>query len=50
MFDGHEHVGITAGTSTPYEVIAEVYHAILKMPGVDVNACSGLPDPKENLH
>ncbi len=49
MFVGHQHVGITAGTSTPFEVIAEVYHAIINMPDVDVLACSGLPDPKENL-
>ena len=50
MLDGHEHVGITAGTSTPFEVIAEVYNAILNMAGVDILACSGLPDPRENLH
>ena len=50
MLVGHDHVGITAGTSTPFKVIAEVYNAILNMPGVDILACSGLPDPKENLH
>lgn len=44
MFEGHEHVGITAGTSTPSEVIEEVYEAIISMPGVDVSACSGLPE------
>lgn len=44
MFVGHEHVGITAGTSTPSEVIAEVYQAIISMPGVDIAACSGLPE------
>jgi 4-hydroxy-3-methylbut-2-enyl diphosphate reductase len=49
MLDGHEHIGITAGTSTPFEVIAEVYNAIINMPDVDILACSGLPDPKENL-
>ncbi len=43
-FANHEHVGITAGTSTPYEVINEVYQAILNMPGVDEEASSGLPD------
>jgi 4-hydroxy-3-methylbut-2-enyl diphosphate reductase len=50
IFRGHQHVGITAGTSTPYEVIEEVYNTIIDMPGVDLPACSGLPDPKENLH
>lgn len=50
MFMGHEHVGITAGTSTPFGVISEVYHAIINMPEVDLSACSGLPDPKENLY
>ena len=45
MFNGKEHVGITAGTSTPHHVIEDVYNAILKMPGVDVEACSGMPDP-----
>jgi 4-hydroxy-3-methylbut-2-en-1-yl diphosphate reductase len=43
MFEGKEHVGITAGTSTPHHVIEEVYNAILRMPGVDLEACSGLP-------
>lgn len=44
MFEGHDHVGITAGTSTPQEVIEEVYRAILKMPGVEVDQCSGPPE------
>jgi 4-hydroxy-3-methylbut-2-enyl diphosphate reductase len=48
MFEGHEHVGITAGTSTPQEVIEEVYQAIISMPGVDVSACSGLPERERN--
>ncbi len=43
-FSDLEHVGITAGTSTPYEVINEVYQAILNLPGVDEQASSGLPD------
>ena len=47
MFAGKEHVGITAGTSTPHHVIEEVYNAIIKMPGVDLNACSGLPEPED---
>ncbi|MBI4584076.1 MAG: 4-hydroxy-3-methylbut-2-enyl diphosphate reductase [Planctomycetes bacterium] len=50
MFNGLQHVGITAGTSTPYEVIEEVYNTIINLPGVDLSACSGLPEPKENLH
>jgi 4-hydroxy-3-methylbut-2-enyl diphosphate reductase len=50
MFVGHDHVGITAGTSTPHEVIEEVYHAILNMPGVDLAACSGLPEREKNLY
>jgi len=50
MFEGHEHVGITAGTSTPHEVIEEVYYAILNMPGVDQAACSGLPEREKNLY
>ena len=45
-FGGHDHVGITAGTSTPYEVIDEVYHAILAIPGVDAQSSSGLPEKK----
>ncbi len=44
MFSGHEHVGITAGTSTPPEVIEEVYEAIINMPGIDVSGRSGLPE------
>jgi len=47
MFIGKEHVGITAGTSTPQEVIEEVYNAIISMPGVDKSACSGLPEVRE---
>ncbi|MGQ9590564.1 MAG: 4-hydroxy-3-methylbut-2-enyl diphosphate reductase [Planctomycetota bacterium] len=43
MFEGCEHVGITAGTSTPSEVIDEVYRAILAMPGVDAAASYGPP-------
>ncbi len=50
MFVGREHVGITAGTSTPHHVIEEVYNAIIHMPGVDLEACSGLPDPEEVQH
>jgi 4-hydroxy-3-methylbut-2-enyl diphosphate reductase len=50
MFEGHEHVGITAGTSTPREVIEEVYEAIINMPGVDLESCSGLPAPEKYLH
>jgi 4-hydroxy-3-methylbut-2-enyl diphosphate reductase len=50
MFEGHDHVGITAGTSTPHEVIEEVYCAILEMPGVDKAACSGLPEREKNLY
>jgi 4-hydroxy-3-methylbut-2-enyl diphosphate reductase len=46
MIEGKEHVGITAGTSTPREVIEEVYYAILNLPGVDISACSDLP-PRE---
>lgn len=48
MFAGREHVGITAGTSTPHHVIEEVYNAIIKMPGVDLSACSGLPEPEDS--
>ncbi len=47
MFEGKEHVGITAGTSTPHHVIEEVYNGIIRMPGVDLAACSGLPKPEE---
>ena len=47
MFKGKEHAGITAGTSTPHHVIEAVYNAILKMPGVDLEACSGLSEPEE---
>lgn len=50
MFEGHQHVGITAGTSTPHEVIEEVYQAIIEMPGVDLEACSGLPEREKNLY
>ena len=46
MFEGKEHVGITAGTSTPREVIEEVYEAIIRIPEVDQALCSGMP-PKE---
>jgi 4-hydroxy-3-methylbut-2-enyl diphosphate reductase len=47
MFARKEHVGITAGTSTPHHVIEEVYNAIINMPGVDLSACSGLPEPED---
>ena len=50
MFEGKEHVGITAGTSTPHHVIEEVYNAIVQMPGVDLAACSGLPVSREEHH
>ena len=50
MFDGREHVGITAGTSTPREVIEEVYLAILSMPGVIVSEASGMPPKEKYLH
>ena len=50
VFGGHEHVGITAGTSTPREVIEEVYEAIINMSGVDPTTCSGLPEPESYLH
>lgn len=50
LFNDHEHVGITAGTSTPREVIEEVYEAIINMPGVDPTNCSGLPEPERYLH
>lgn len=48
MFEGHEHVGITAGTSTPYEVILEVYEEIINMPEVELSECSG-PPPRETF-
>ncbi len=48
MFEGHHHVGITAGTSTPYEVILEVYEEILNLPGVELSECSG-PPPRETF-
>ena len=50
MFDGRKHVGITAGTSTPREVIEEVYLAILSMPGVIVSEASGMPPKEKYLH
>jgi len=50
MFDGRGHVGITAGTSTPREVIEEVYLAILSMPGVIVSEASGMPPKEKYLH
>ena len=50
MFDGCEHVGITAGTSTPREVIEEVYLTILSMPGVVVSEASGMPPKEKYLH
>ncbi|MFP6737419.1 MAG: 4-hydroxy-3-methylbut-2-enyl diphosphate reductase [Planctomycetota bacterium] len=50
MFEGREHVGITAGTSTPREVIEEVYLAILSMPGVIVSEASGMPPKEKYLH
>ena len=48
MFDGASHVGITAGTSTPYDIILEVYEAIINMPQVDLARCSG-PPPRETF-
>ncbi|MCZ6793501.1 MAG: 4-hydroxy-3-methylbut-2-enyl diphosphate reductase [Planctomycetota bacterium] len=50
MFEGRTHVGITAGTSTPREVIEEVYQAIIDMPGVDLSQCSDLPPKEKYLH
>lgn len=50
MFEGRAHVGITAGTSTPREVIEEVYLAILSMPGVIVSEASGMPPKEKYLH
>ena len=41
---------ITAGTSTPREVIEEVYLAILSMPGVIVSEASGMPPKEKYLH
>ncbi len=49
-FEGHEHVGITAGTSTPYEVIEEVYEAILELPEVSRSESSGLPQRPKYLY
>lgn len=49
-FKGKRHVGITAGTSTPRDVIEEVYHAIISLPGVDLSACSDLPPKEKYLH
>lgn len=49
-FDGHNHVGITAGTSTPYEVIEEVYEALLDIPQVQDEQCSGLPERPKYVH
>ena len=50
MFEGKSHVGITAGTSTPREVIQEVYEAILAMPEVDITSASGMPPREKYLH
>ena len=50
MFEGRHHVGITAGTSTPREVIEEVYQAILEMPGVDITDASGMPPKEKYVH
>jgi len=50
MFAGKNHVGITAGTSTPREVIEEVYEAILAMPGVDIREASGMPPKEKYVH
>ncbi len=50
MFDGKQHVGITAGTSTPREVIEEVYLAILNMPGVAIADSTGLPPKEKHVH
>ena len=50
MFTNREHVGITAGTSTPRDVIEEVYEAIINMPGVQLDSCSGMPPPEKYLH
>ena len=49
-FEGKSHVGITAGTSTPRDVIEDVYHTILNMPGVDISQCSDLPPKEKYLH
>ena len=49
-FEGRAHVGITAGTSTPRDVIEEIYHAIIHMPGVDISQCSDLPPKEKYLH
>jgi 4-hydroxy-3-methylbut-2-enyl diphosphate reductase len=50
MFAGRKHVGITAGTSTPREVIEEVYEAILAMPGVNITEASGMPPKEKYVH
>jgi 4-hydroxy-3-methylbut-2-enyl diphosphate reductase len=50
MFEGKKHAGITAGTSTPREIIEEVYEAILAMPSVDVTSASGMPPKEKYLH
>ena len=50
MFEGKTHVGITAGTSTPREVIEEIYQAIINLPGVDLSECSDLPPKEKYLH
>jgi 4-hydroxy-3-methylbut-2-enyl diphosphate reductase len=50
MFRGRNHVGITAGTSTPREVIEEIYEAIINMPEVNISECSGLPPKEKYLH
>ncbi len=50
MFEDKEHVGITAGTSTPREVIEEVYEAILALPSVNITQASGMPPKEKYLH
>ena len=50
MFEDKEHVGITAGTSTPREVIEEVYEAILALPSVNIKQASGMPPKEKYLH
>ncbi|MEM7235844.1 MAG: 4-hydroxy-3-methylbut-2-enyl diphosphate reductase [Planctomycetota bacterium] len=49
-FEGKQHVGITAGTSTPRDVIENVYHTIINLPGVDLSQCSDLPPKEKYLH